>query len=193
MLSDELCFITRKREKFEEAKRILAEQGISLCMLEADLTEVQSDRLEDIAKASAREGAVRFGVPVVVEDAGLFIKALGGFPGPYSAFVFRTIGNKGILKLMKNVRNREAEFRSAVAFCRPEEEVVCFLGVVRGRIAEQMRGRFGFGYDPIFIPEEGDGRTFGEMTMEEKNALSHRGRAFRRFAAWFKSACRQSG
>jgi len=122
-----------------------------------------------------------------VEDAGLFVEALKGFPGPYSAYVYRTLGTRGILKLMENVEDRAASFRSVVVFSSPEHQPVCFSGEVKGRISMEERGDSGFGFDPIFEPEAGDGRTFAEMTTEEKNRYSHRAEALRRFAKWYSS------
>jgi len=88
---------------------------------------------------------------------------------------------------MEGVEGRSASFQSAVTF-KHGDETRCFRGVVLGKIAHRIRGTRGFGYDPIFIPDEGDGRTFGEMTSEEKNAISHRARVFRSLGEWLTSA-----
>lgn len=153
--------------------------------VDMEYLEIQSDTVEEVARRGAKEACNMTGAPCFVEDSGLFIQALRGFPGPYSNFVFRTIGNQGILKLMAGETMRRARFMSAVGYCEPGGGPLAFTGSVEGRIAEEIRGSHGFGYDPIFIPEEGDGRTFGEMAMEEKNLLSHRGRAIKRFLSWF--------
>lgn len=177
-----LWMATRNKNKYSEAKNILAALGITLKILEADRVEIQADDLEEIAIYSLRnlESESR---PITVEDAGLFIDGLNGFPGPYSSYVLRTIGLEGVLKLMKKVDDRNAKFQSAVAY-KFHNKLRCFLGVVEGEISTEIRGSQGFGYDPIFIPREGDGRTFGEMSPEEKNALSHRARAFRKLGEW---------
>jgi XTP/dITP diphosphohydrolase len=88
---------------------------------------------------------------------------------------------------MKNAKNRRATFRAAVAFCTPNKNPRCFAGVVEGRVSTRARGTHGFGFDPIFIPLKGDGRTFAEMTTEEKNSLSHRALAFASFLKWVKA------
>ncbi len=156
-------------------------------MIRVKAMEIQDENLENIAKASAIDAAKKCGLPVIVEDAGLFIEALNGFPGPYSSYVNKTIGVGGILKLMKNVKDRSAYFLSAVAFYNPDNgELKVFNGRVEGQIAEEAKGRSGFGFDPIFIPIGGDGRTFAEMGTEEKNRFSHRAMALRRFAEWYK-------
>lgn len=186
---DSLIFVTKNIGKFREAQLLFSEYGIELKNVKLDLTEIQADDLKDIAKHSAKEATNICGQQTIVEDAGLFIDALKGFPGPYSEYVFRKIGNEGILRLMESIHNREAEFRSVVAFCAPNGEPVCFEGVVRGRISHEARGSHGFGYDPIFIPL-GEERTFAEMDSLEKNKYSHRAKAFRKFIDWFISSRR---
>ncbi len=114
------------------------------------------------------------GEGIFIEDSGLFVEALKGFPGVYSAYVFKTIGYSGILKLLAGVENRRAYFESVVGL-KLKGEVRIFRGRVDGVIAEKARGKGGFGYDPIFIPE-GSEKTFAEAP-EIKNRVSHRKRA----------------
>jgi len=184
-------FVTTNVHKFQEARRVLAGYRVAAALLRVETHEIQDDNTEEIARASAVEAAERCGLPVIVEDSGLFIDALGGFPGPYSSFVYRTIGTRGVLKLMSDVRERDAHFRSAVAFCDPGGPVECFSGRVDGRIAWRERGSSGFGFDPLFEPSGGHGRTFAEMTVTEKNRLSHRARAMQKFAHWYVSTFRK--
>jgi len=183
-----IFFATGNTHKFNEARQILAVYNIAVAMLRIKALEIQDDDMKNIAKASALDAANRSRLPVIVEDAGLFIGALQGFPGPYANYVYRTIGNEGVLKILENHRDRRAHFRSVVAFCTPNMSPICFHGVVEGRIAEETQGSSGFGFDPIFEPAENPRKTFGEMTMEEKNSISHRGRALRKFAEWYRSA-----
>jgi XTP/dITP diphosphohydrolase len=178
-------FVTSNIHKFMEARQILAEYGLAAAKLKVEAVEIQDDSLENIAKHSVRDAVKNCGLPVFVEDAGLFVEALNGFPGPYSRYVYDTVGVDGILKLMKNTENRASYFMSAVAFGSPEEQPVCFVGKVEGKLSLRKRGTAGFGYDPIFVPLEGDGRTFAEMTTAEKNGYSHRARALRKFAEWY--------
>jgi len=182
-----ILFITGNIHKFNEARRILSEYGIATAMLKIKKAEIQDDNLENIARTGALEAFKECGLPLIVEDAGLFIKALKGFPGPYSSYVCRTIGNSGILKLMEGIADRYAQFRSVVAYCNPEGLVKCFVGISEGRIAEEARGRSGFGFDPIFEPFGGGGRTFAEMSTDEKNMFSHRSRAFKKFEEYYRS------
>lgn len=185
-------FATGNVHKFNEAREVLAEHGLATGMLRIGALEIQDDDIESIAKAAAVDAARRSLLPVIVEDAGLFIDALNGFPGPYSKYVYQTIGKEGVVKLLENCEDREARFRSVVAFCGPRTVPRCFHGVVKGRIVERIMGSLGFGFDPVFEPMERQGRTFGEMTLEEKNEFSHRARALRRFAEWYKSSSEAS-
>jgi XTP/dITP diphosphohydrolase len=170
--------------KFDEARRVLAEYGISSAMLRVKNVEIQSDSLEEIAKTSAIDAYNRCHLPVIVEDAGLFVDVLKGFPGPYASYVYKTISNPGLLKLMENVKDRKATFRSVIAFYDGKSEPVCFEGEAVGTIShDEIWGslKTGFGFDPIFQPI-GSKKTFAEMTIEEKNGYSHRARAVRKFA-----------
>jgi len=180
-------FVTGNAHKFNEARKVLAEYNIATAMLNLEAIEIQDDSLENIAKASATDATKKSNLPVFVEDAGLFIKALNGFPGPYSSYVFRTVGVKGILKLMQNEKKRDAYFLSVVAFSNPQEQLEpkFFTGMVEGKIAYEERGKQGFGFDPIFQPFGGNGKTFAEMTTSEKNKYSHRAQALRKFARWY--------
>ncbi len=180
-MSARLAFLTSNRHKFLEARAALG-PAVPLEQVAVAKPELQADDLETIARFGAGFAARVLGRPVVVEDTGLFVDGLGGFPGPYSNYVFRTIGNAGVLKLLDGVKDRRALFRSVVAFAVPGGEPATFAGEVRGRIGFQPRGKGGFGYDPVFVCK---GRTFGEMGVREKGAVSHRGRAFRRFGVWW--------
>ena len=181
-------FATGNLHKFNEARSILTGLDIAVGMLKVKDVEIQSDNLVEIAKLSAQDAFKRCRLPVIVEDAGLFIDALRGFPGPYAAHAYRTIGNKGLLKLMENMEDRKAIFRSAIAYCGSEaEESVVFKGDAEGEITVDERrgsGKSGFGFDPIFRPY-GSEKTFAEMTLEEKNGFSHRAKAVRKFADWY--------
>ncbi len=184
-----IFFATNNYHKFNEARGVLAHHKIVVGMLRVKALEIQSDRLINIAKASARDAFNRCNLPLIVEDAGLFIKALNGFPGPYAAYAYKTIGNKGLLQLMKNVEDRRATFKSAIAYYDGYEKPECFEGKVTGRIAVKERlskSKSGFGFDPIFQPSKSV-KTFAEMTLEEKNDFSHRAKALQEFAKWWKN------
>jgi len=182
-------FATGNIHKFHEARSILTGLDIAVGMLKMKDTEIQSDSLKEIAQTSARDVFKRSSLPVIVEDAGLFVDALKGFPGPYAAYAYKTVCNKGLLKLMEGAENRKARFKSAIAYCDSEAEApVVFEGEAEGEItfAERVgNGKSGFGFDPVFQPK-GSAKTFAEMTLEEKNCYSHRAKAVRKFAEWYK-------
>jgi XTP/dITP diphosphohydrolase len=180
-------FVTSNRGKFREAAKVASSFGIKLKQLRHEKREIQSEDLDEIACFAAKEAAHTTGRFVVAEDAGFFVNALAGFPGPYSSYVFKTTGTYGILKLMERRRDRRAFFQASVAFCGPRTRPESFTGRVYGRVSREPKGTHGFGFDPIFIPMRGDGRSFAQMTTEEKNALSHRATAFAKFCKWFLS------
>lgn len=174
-----LRFVSSNEHKFGEARRMLRREGIRISHLKASLPEVQSHSLEEIALAKAAAAHRLAGGAVLVEDDGLFIDSLKGFPGPYSAYVFDTIGNDGILALVRG--DRAASFRAVVAYA-DGSNALSFEGRVRGRIADRMRGS-GWGYDPVFVPDGAPG-TFAQT---DKDLYSHRGAALAAFARWYGS------
>lgn len=184
-----IFFATNNIHKFNEARKVLAEYRMSVGMLRIKGSEIQSDSLEDIAKTAIVDAFRKCNLPVIVEDAGLFINALNGFPGPYAAYAYKTIGNKGLLKLMEDVENREAKFQSVIAYhSRELKTPMCFKGEISGEITEEERkGESGFGFDPIFKPANSE-KAFVEISTTEKNRYSHRAKALRKFAEWYRSS-----
>jgi len=182
-----LILATGNVHKYREIARVLSEYNIGIEMDDIKGDEIQSDSLEEIAAKSVESleaGELRY---IIVEDSGLFIDALRGFPGPYSSYVFDTLGTSGILKLLEGLDDRGAYFKSVIAFLGRSRRPLLFEGVTLGEISKRALGSEGFGFDPVFVPAEGDGRTFGQMSVDEKNSLSHRSRAVRRFAETFLS------
>ena len=175
-MSSSLYFASSNQNKFEEARSILSEFGISLKFFKCTLEEIQSDVIEEIAQHKASNAYLLCSKPVLIEDDGLFIKSLKGFPGPYSAFAYDTIGNKGILKLLS--KQRDAVFRSVIAYCESKKDVMLFEASVPGKISKKLQGKR-WGYDPIFIPE---GRTVTYSKLPNKNHLSHRYLGLKKFA-----------
>ncbi|MBS7616592.1 XTP/dITP diphosphatase [Candidatus Bathyarchaeota archaeon] len=186
-----IFFATGNIHKFNEARQVLSRHKITVGMLKVKTLEIQSENLEEIAKTSVVHAFRQCDIPIIVEDAGLFVEALNGFPGPYASYVYKTISNEGLLKLMEKNMNRRAKFQSVVAYFSEELDTpLCFKGEVWGEITEKIRrGCSGFGFDPIFKPF-GSQKTFAEMSITEKNKYSHRAKAFRKFAKWYKSLCK---
>jgi XTP/dITP diphosphohydrolase len=156
-----LNFVTHNKDKVSEFRAILG-NDFEVRQIDMEYMELRSDSPEEIAREAAKRLAEKLKEAVVVEDSGLFIKALSGFPGTCSAYIHKRIGLKGILKLMEGVKERKCAYRCAVGYCEPGKEPISFLGEEKGRIAEEIRGNYGFGHDPIFIPE-GANSTYGEM------------------------------
>ncbi|MEM2636863.1 MAG: RdgB/HAM1 family non-canonical purine NTP pyrophosphatase [Candidatus Korarchaeota archaeon] len=178
-----LTILTSNIHKFNEISAIL--KPLTLEMKASEKIEIQVDStnpeaLDIVALYSAATARINTRPPYALEDTGLFIRALGGFPGIYSHYVKDTIGPNGILKLMEGVEDRYAEFRATVALVL-DDTVRLFRGTAIGNIANECRGSGGFGFDPIF---EYNGKTFAEMHIEEKIKVSHRGEAWRKMRDW---------
>jgi XTP/dITP diphosphohydrolase len=124
----------------------------------------------EISRQKAQYAFDKILTPLIVDDTSFSIDALKGFPGPYAAYVLNSIGNDGILKIMKNVKNRNAHFTTVIAFA-DEEGVRDFPGTIHGRITTVPRGSGGFGYDPIF---EIGRRTLAELPFEERRITTVR-------------------
>lgn len=175
-----LAFASTNENKYREIRSILSARGISVELVQISPVEVQSDSMNEIVaeKVKSAFGLVRR--PVIVEDDGLFIDSLKGFPGQYSSFVFKTIGNAGILKLLAGTANRSASFRSMIAYYDGQEMSIS-EGKVDGSISDRIT-EGGWGYDPIFVPERAV-LTFAQLG-ERKNEYSHRMKALQKFADW---------
>ena len=176
----DVAFVTSNVNKYEEAEKILAEFGIKLGHWQRDLIEIQDDSLRKIAVQKAQDAYNQIKEPLIVEDDGLFIDSLSGFPGPFSSYVFKTIGNNGILKMIGD--NRGAQFVSVIVF-RDAHSYTSFESKVAGTISKNIQGN-GWGYDPIFVPEN-QNKTYAELS--EKNKLSHRYESLKKFADWFNN------
>jgi len=212
-------FVTTNPGKVAEAREYLDE---SVEQLDFDYPERQATDLATVAAHGARAAYRHLGEPVIVDDSGLTIDALDGFPGPYSSYVEDKLGIERVWELAKAEQDRSGAFRAVVAYCdgtgfeatpepvdteRRGQDVAAeqrgeattdeqvdgealpvrlFEGAAYGKIVAP-RGDGGFGFDPVF---EYDGRTYAEMSTEEKNAISHRGRALAKFAEWYETADR---
>lgn len=184
-MKNEVLFVTSNLHKEKEASRVLSQFGINVKMSDCEKVEIQSDSLVSVAKYAASLASKKLGKSVIVEDSGLFVKSLNGFPGPFSSYVLKTVGCGGVLQLISDKADRSAVFKCAVAFCSPKSHPLVFEGKAYGSISSSVKGSGGFGFDPIFVPIKGDGRTFAEMPPEDKDRLSHRGTAFRSFGEWY--------
>jgi XTP/dITP diphosphohydrolase len=141
--------------------------------------EYRHDDVGEIAKNKASYAFSLVKKPLVVDDTAFYIEALSGFPGPYAAYVFHKLGNRGILKLMEGEKDRSAHFETAIAYA-DSSGIMLFYGTMAGTLVEP-RGRDGFGYDPIF---EYKGKTLAEIPIGEKSRISHRAMALANLREW---------
>ncbi len=192
-----LLLATSNRKKIEEFRAMFEDLGMEVLSL-ADfpglaLPPEDGKTFAENALLKARHAAAAAGIPALADDSGLAADALGGAPGVFSA---RYAGEgatdeENVQKLLDEMRDVKEEARTArfvcvLAYVEPGGIEKTFTGTLEGRIAERPAGRGGFGYDPVFfIPEKG--AAAAELSMEEKNAISHRGRALRKFRDWLAS------
>lgn len=178
-----LHFASTNRNKFMEVNSILSQYGVFIKLSNINLTEIQSDSIKDIALEKSKSAFQSIAEPVIVEDDGLFIDELNGFPGQYSSYVLKTIGTEGILELLSKIKNRTASFKSCVAYYDGKTSK-SFEGEIKGKISKGCILN-GWGYDPIFIPN-GTSLTFGQLQIQNvKEKFSHRAKALKVFANWY--------
>ncbi|MBW2028073.1 MAG: XTP/dITP diphosphatase [Deltaproteobacteria bacterium] len=194
MVDRPLVLATRNRGKVEEIKSLLSGFDVVIRGLTEFGTippiEEDGETFEENAYRKAHLTAKVLGLPALADDSGLVVEALNGMPGVHSA---RYAGpgatdrdrNLKLLKAMERIENRKALFECVIAIAVPKGPALIFDGVCEGEIALEMRGENGFGYDPVFYypPLK---KTFAEMTPEEKNRVSHRGRAMAQLKADFE-------
>jgi non-canonical purine NTP pyrophosphatase (RdgB/HAM1 family) len=171
-LEDALLFVTTRREKAEEARRL----GFAVEPRSIDLPEPQSLDPLEVAIHKARAAWEQVRRPVVVEDSGLSMTAWGGFPGALVKWLERSAGLERIARMLDSFSDRRAIARCALCYF-DGERLVSAVGEVAGSIAAAPRGTDGFGWDALFIPD-GSAMTFAQMRPEEKDSVSHRGRAW---------------
>jgi XTP/dITP diphosphohydrolase len=191
-----LVLATANPDKAKEITAILGTvPGVVLLPRPSSVPDVEEtgDTLVDNARLKARALVEATGLPAVADDTGLEVAALGGAPGVYSARfasdhatyadnVAKLLEELARVGALRPVR-RSAVFRCIALVAYPDGEDVWASGEVTGVITPEAVGRSGFGYDPVFAPDDGDGDTFAQMSSEEKHRISHRGRAFRALSA----------
>jgi XTP/dITP diphosphohydrolase len=198
----ELVLASANPDKVREIAAILGD-GVTLLPRPADLGEVveDGDTLEANARLKAVAVCAATGRPAVADDTGFEIDALGGAPGVYAA---RYAGEDvtyedNVAKVLSELSrvgataadHRRARFRTVALVHWPDGSEIVVDGSVDGVVAPEPSGAGRFGYDPIFVPDDGDGRTFAAMSADEKHAISHRGRAFRALAAALEERTRE--
>ena len=186
-----LCFASNNKHKLEEIKNVVGRKIEILSLADIKCNEELPETrntLEGNSLQKAEYVLQHYNTPCFADDTGLEVEALNGAPGVYSA---RYAGNHRntddnialLLQNLKNDTNRKAQFRTVITLIGIEAQPVFFEGVIRGEIITDKRGLSGFGYDPVFVPE-GHSKTFAEMTLEEKNQLSHRAIAVKKLVEY---------
>lgn len=183
-----LTFVTGNKSKLAEVQQILGKDGglpFEISNQKVDLPELQGDVIE-IAKNKCRQAALTVKGPCFTEDTSLCFNALNGLPGPYIKWFLESCGHDGLNKMLVGFDDQSAYAQTVVAYTDgslPDDEIHIFDGRTHGKIVAP-RGPLDFGWDPMFEPNEGMGKTYAEMSMDEKNAISHRGRAFAKFRSF---------
>lgn len=180
-----MYFVSSNVNKYREIMdliQIFESKDLDVKFKQLELEEIQSDSLEKVSEHKAHNAFEILKDLTIIEDDGLFIDSLNGFPGVYSSYVFKTLGNKGIIQLLCDEKNRKAVFRSVFAF-HDGKNIHLFAGEKCGSISFSSIGE-GWGYDPIFIPEGFD-RTFADLGYELKNKISHRRIALEKLCNWY--------
>src|SRR5574339_79066 len=180
-----LFFVTSNSNKFLEVESILKKRlnSTKLRFYKYHIIEIQSDDIEMIALEKARYAYDMVKQPIIIEDDGLFIKSLNGFPGQYSSYSFATIGNRGILKLMKGESDRYAFFISIFVY-NDGTEIELFSGEICGKISTRLCRRV-WGFDTIFIPEKSNMSLGRLYIINKKNMFSHRRLTLEKFILWY--------
>lgn len=167
-----IYFITSNKNKFAEAKAILPEVE----QLDINLPEIQEIDAKEVIRKKLLEGLNHSQKELIVEDTSLYLDSLKGLPGPLVKWFLKTIGNIGLFEIAAKLGNDKAEAKTIVGYAKNQEEIYYFTGVMRGKVVKP-KGKFNFGWDPIFLPD-GQEKTFAEMSREEKNNISMRRNAF---------------
>ncbi|MHA2007294.1 MAG: RdgB/HAM1 family non-canonical purine NTP pyrophosphatase [Promethearchaeota archaeon] len=181
-----IYFVTSNSHKFHEVNEIFNKAGLPFLLEQKDLEtiEIQAKTLKDIALFKLNSVKHKIYESFFIEDAGFFVDyPLDGFPGVYSSYVLQTIGNEGILKLIDDFDKSKAHFSTIIAlYYKPSDSIIIFEGKIEGKVSSKIKGRSGFGFDPIFIPDIISDKTFAELTTFEKNKISHRSQAFQKLS-----------
>lgn len=180
-----ITYVTGNWSKILSAKQILEPLGIEVDNVKMETTEIQANTVEEVAMHSAKEASEKLKCDVLKNDTGLYVDALGGFPGPYTHYVDEKLGEEGILKLLEKEENRKAQFIEAFAYCEYGKEPIVFKSITKGTIAKEKSGKYGWSWDFIFIPE-GKDKTLGNYPDEER-ALVWNTSAYYELAEYLKT------
>lgn len=180
-----ITYVTGNWSKIMSAKQILEPLGIEVDNIKMETTEIQANTVEEVAMYSAKEASDKLKCDVLKNDTGLYVEALGGFPGPYTHYVDEKLGEDGLLKLLEGIENRRACFIGAFAYCEYGKDPIVFKSVTKGKIAHKKSGIYGWSWDFIFIPDGYD-KTLGNYPDEER-CLAWNTDAYKELANFLKN------
>lgn len=166
-MKKKITYVTGNWAKIASARKALEPLGYEVDNIKIETPEIQADDVTEVAKYSAKWAAEELKIPVMKNDSGLFVKALNGFPGVYTHYADDTIGEKGLLRLLKGAKDRSAYFKESIAYCEPGKEPIVFEGITKGKIALRKSGKYGWTWDKVFIPE-GEDKTLGHFPDNER-------------------------
>ncbi len=172
----EIYFVTGNKNKFNEAKKIVGRQ---IKKIELDLEEIQSDDIYEIVKNKAKKAFEILKEPIFVEDVAFYLKCLNQFPGPNIKWMVKSVGVRGIYKLVKKYKEKKVLVRAVVCYFNGNE-FKFFTGDLNGKIVFPKGN--GFGFDPIVLPK-GEKKTMGQLGESKKNEISHRALAWKKVKA----------
>jgi len=185
-----IYFVTGNIHKYNEVSNLFKKENLIYILKQKNTTivEIQAGSIQEVALYKLESIRGQIDGSYFIEDAGFFVDTpLNGFPGVYSSYIMKTIGNKGILRLINDFEMTQAHFTSVIAlYFKPLDKNLFFEGNVYGKVSKTIRGSGGFGFDPIFLPNVIPNKTFAELTTEEKNKISHRGQAWKKFTKFLR-------
>lgn len=188
----ELILVSTNKHKFRELKKIALEFGIKLKMRKAQLLEAKADSIEKIALYKAKQAFQRFKKPLIVEDTGIYFSEYNNFPGAYSKTVYLSLGFKGLLRLIRPLKNKKAFFKTTICYIDGKKTKV-FTGILKGKLTNKVYDKEEdvMPYEKIFKPKNYN-ITLSSIPRKEKNTFSHRAKAARLFFAWYCSTLKSN-
>ena len=180
----EIVFVTGNKNKFSEAEKILRDFGIVIKRKKIYVEEIQELDVSLVAKRKAEEAYRELGMPLIVEDTGIEVKGMNGYPGALVKHFYEAMTPHGMVEFLRKRDSRTTGITAVAYFDGKTMKV--FEGRIEGRIAGDVRGGDSFDWDSFFIPE-GYGKTYSQLGIDEKNKISQRRKALEKFAEWFLS------
>ncbi|MDO8428579.1 MAG: non-canonical purine NTP pyrophosphatase [Candidatus Diapherotrites archaeon] len=180
-----IYFVSSNVHKFQEIHAILSKYNIKVEHKKMELTEPETENIEDIVKTKAIQAFKQLQKPVLTEDTGVYFQAYNNFPGLLAKRIFQTLGYEGLFKLIEG-KSREAFFKTSICYMDAKQHRI-FTGLMKGTVTEEVHGisENVMPYERIFKPNKVPDKILCFLTREQKHEISHRGQAARKFSEWF--------